>query len=60
MMPPPMPVPLLAASPAGVATSVSIGSVEWLAPMLALLLPLALLPWWRFFDGRMRGSISYS
>ena len=60
MMPPPMFVPLLAAAPAGVATSVSIGSVEWLAPMLTLLLPLALLPWWRFFDGRMRGSIRYS
>ncbi|MFM1889745.1 MAG: hypothetical protein RLZZ565_502, partial [Planctomycetota bacterium] len=44
-------LPMLAAAPAA-ATSISIGAIAWLAPMLLLLLPLAMLPWWRFFDGR--------
>ncbi|MGA0173830.1 MAG: VWA domain-containing protein, partial [Phycisphaerales bacterium] len=54
-----IPTPLIATIPV-TATSVSIGTVEWLAPLLLLLLPLALLPWWRVFDGRMRGTIRYS
>ena len=48
---------ILLASPA---PAISIDSVEWIAKAMLLLLPLALLPWWRFFDGRMRGTIRYS
>jgi Ca-activated chloride channel family protein len=39
---------------------VAIDRVEWLAPAALLLLPLALLPWWRVLDRRMRPELVYS
>ena len=40
--------------------AVAIDRVEWLAPAALLLMPLALLPWWRVFDRRMRPELVYS
>ena len=40
--------------------AVAIDRVEWLAPAALLLMPLALLPWWRMFDRRMRPELVYS
>lgn len=40
--------------------TVAFDRVEWLAPAALLLLPLALLPWWRLLDRRMRPEMIYS
>lgn len=49
---------MLATAPAP--TSVALGDLEWLEPLALLLAPLALLPWWRVLDPRMRASLRFS
>jgi Ca-activated chloride channel family protein len=53
-------LPLLAAVGVGTAAAISASGFEWAARPALLLLPLAVLPWWRLLDGRMRGRVEFS
>jgi Ca-activated chloride channel family protein len=53
-------LPLLLAVPAAATRTPDAAGFEWAARAALLLLPLAVLPWWRLLDGRMRGRVEFS